>query len=79
MMMQQPSRLALSKVWMCDAVEAPEAEEKSSVLDSLSGVPAEMLETIKGMTLLEVSELIKAAEETFETLPKTDDEEAAEE
>lgn len=60
MMLQQPSRLAMSKVWMCDAPaaedEAPAAEEKS-VLDDLSAGNAALLEQIKGMTLLEASEV----------------------
>jgi hypothetical protein len=56
--------------------EAPE-EEKSSVLDSLSGSPAEVLELMKGMTLLEASTLTKEVEETFGLVDKDDDEEEA--
>lgn len=63
MMIGQQSRVALSRVWMCDgeaAVAEPEdAEEKESVLDSLSDTNAALMESIKGMTLLEASELIK--------------------
>ena len=80
MMLRPPSQLARSKVFLCDAEEAPAAEEeKPSILDSLAGAPAELLEKIKGMTLLEASELIKEAEKTFNVGPKTDDEEASEE
>ena len=60
MMLQQPSRLAMSKVWMCDAPVAAEespAEEKGSVLDDLSAENAALLEQLKGMTLLEASEV----------------------
>ena len=62
---------------MCDADgaadEAPAAEEeKESVLDSLSAGSAELLDKIKGMTLMEASELIKAAEKTFNVGPKDD-------
>ena len=37
--------------------EAPAT--KDSVLDDLSGVPAEVLEAVKGMTLLEAKALLK--------------------
>ena len=66
--MHSQSRAAHSKVWMCDAPEeeAPAAdEEKGSILDSLAGMPAEVLDQIKGMSLMDVSSLIKDAEKTF--------------
>ena len=72
MMLHQQSRVSLSKVWMCDA-EAPAAEEEAaSVLDSLSAGNAEMLEKIKGLTLLEASQHIKEVDSTF-GLNKDDD------
>ena len=74
------SKLSQSKLWMCDAAvaEPEEAAETptESVLDSLSPGNAEILETIKGLTLTEVAALIKDAEKTFGTGPKgADDEE----
>ncbi|EOD40634.1 hypothetical protein EMIHUDRAFT_251065 [Emiliania huxleyi CCMP1516] len=68
---------------MCDAGEdAPAAEEEppaASVLDDLSGVPAEVLETVKGLTLLEAAALIKEVDATFKVGDyKEEDEEAAE-
>ena len=39
----------------------------------LSGVPAEMLEKIKGMSLLDISALSKQVEETFNLGDKDDD------
>ena len=82
MMLQTQSRsCALSKVWMCDGAEAPAEEpaeeEKPSVLDTLDGVPAELLESIKGMTLLDASNLIKEVDKTF-GLTKEDEEEEEE-
>ena len=51
MLPQHASRVAHSRVWMmCDAAEAegPAPEEEKSVLDSMSALPAELLEKIKG-------------------------------
>ena len=58
-MLQQRSQLALSKVWMCDAPEEAPAEEAAavSVLDDLSAENAALLESIKGLTLMEASEV----------------------
>ncbi len=77
--LHHPSRVAHSKVWnMCDAPteEAPAEEAAASVLDSLSAGNAELMEKIKGMTLLEASELIKEVESTFDVGPKSDDDDA---
>ena len=57
--------------------EAPAEEEKESVLDSLSAGNSELLEKIKGMTLMQASELIKAAEKTFNIGDQEEEEEAA--
>lgn len=82
MMLQPQSRLALSKVWMCDAEApaedaAPAEEEKPSILDSLDGVPAELLETIKGMTLTDAAALIKEVDQTFGLVDDEEEEEEA--
>ena len=61
---------------MSDAPEDAPAE--ASVLDSLSDGSAEMLEKIKGLTLLEAAELIKDVEDTFGLGPKEEEEEEAE-
>ena len=79
MMLQPTSRVALSRVWMCDGGEAEEAPaeapaDEKSILDDLSGVPAEMLEKIKGMSLLDISALSKQVEETFNLGPKDEEE-----
>ena len=58
------------------AEEAP-AEDAGSILDSLSGLPAELLEKIKGMTLLDASNLIKEAEKTFNVGAGADDDDDA--
>ena len=80
MMLHQQSRLSLSKVWMCDgeaAEEAPAADDSAvSVLDSLSAGNAEMLEKIKGLTLVEAAALIKEVDSTF-GLNKDDDDDDA--
>ena len=71
------SKLALSKVLMSEEAEAAAdapAEAEGSILDSLSGVPAELLEKIKGLTLEEAAALIKDVDKTF-GLKKDDDEE----
>lgn len=78
MLLQQPSRVGLSKVWMCEeptaAADEPAAEEESSFdLESLSDANKEMLEQIKGMTLQDAAALIKDVEKTFNVGPKTDD------
>ena len=81
MMLHQQSRVALSRVWMCDAPaeDAPADEPAAtSVLDDLSPGNAEILEAVKGMTLLEASELIKEVESTFNVGPKSDDDDDAE-
>ena len=84
MLPQHASRVSHSRVWMmCDAAEAeePAPEEEKSVLDSLSALPAELLEKIKGMTLADVASLTKDVEKTFNVGPKSgddDEEEAAE-
>ena len=71
------SKLARSKLLMCDAAVAePEAEDKPSVLDTLSESNAAILEQIKGLTLVEAAELIKQCEETFHG---GDEDEAADE
>jgi len=78
----QQSKLARSKLLtMCDAAVAEEAaeEEKGSVLDSLSDGNAALLETIKGMTLMEVADLIKEVDNTFHFGDEDEEEEAAEE
>lgn len=80
MMLQHPSRAALSKVWMCDAPaeEAPAEDEKASFdLSSISPDNAAMMETIKGLTLTEAAALIKEVESTFNVGPKKDEEEEA--
>lgn len=46
------SKLSISKVRM-EEEEAPAEAAKDSVLDGLSGLPAEVLDAVKGMTLLE--------------------------
>lgn len=63
---------------MCEAAEAEPAveDEKASVLDDLSPGNAEILEQIKGLTLLEASALIKEVESTFNVGPKSDDDDA---
>ena len=74
-----PSKLGLSKVRivMDDAAEeAPAEENKESVLDSLSAGNADLLDKIKGLTLLEASELIKEAEKAFNVGPKDDEDDA---
>ena len=78
MLPQHASRVSHSRVWMmCDAAEAeePAPEEEKSVLDSLSALPAELLEKIKGMTLADVASLTKDVEKTFNVGPKSDDDE----
>mmetsp|Transcript_11889 Transcript_11889/g.27029 ORF Transcript_11889/g.27029 Transcript_11889/m.27029 type:complete len:90 (-) Transcript_11889:153-422(-) len=59
--------------------EEAAAEEKPSVLDSLSGAPADVLEKMKGMTLMEAAELTKEAEKVFGLVDDDDDEAPAEE
>ena len=49
----------------CVAAEGTAEEEKESVLDSLSAGNAEMLDSIKGMTLVEAAALMKEIESTF--------------
>ena len=79
----QQSKLARSKLIMCDAdaaVAEPEpAEEKESVLDSLSDTNAELLEKIKHMTLMEAADFIKQIDSTFNFGDEDEEEEAAEE
>jgi hypothetical protein len=79
MTLHRPARAALATVRMCDAPaeEAPADEEapKESVLDSLSEGNAEMLETIKGLTLAEAAALCKEVETTFDLGPKDEAEE----
>ena len=80
----QQSKLARSKLIMCDAdavvAEPPEpAEEKESVLDSLSDTNAELLEKIKHMTLMEAADFIKQIDSTFNFGDEDKEEEAAEE
>lgn len=82
-MPMQQSKLARSKLFMCDAdaaVAEPEdaaAEEKESVLDNLSETNAELMEKIKSMTLMEAAEFIKQIDATFHF--GDEEEEAAEE
>ena len=64
------SKLALSRVWMCDegeaAAEEPAAEEKGgSIFDTISALPAELIEKIKGLTLLEAKDLIEDVDNAF--------------
>ena len=80
MALQQSSRVVMPRIAMRDAEEAPAEEapaEEGSILDSLSGVASDVLEKIKGMTLLEATELIKEAETTFDVGPKSDDDDDA--
>ena len=81
-----PSKVAFSKVSpftvrMEEGEDAPveEAPAEGSILDSLSGLPAELLEKIKGMTMLEASELIKEAEKAFNVGAGADSDDAEEE
>lgn len=62
-----------------EPAEEAAAEEKPSVLDSLSGAPADVLEKMKGMTLMEAAELTKEAEKVFGLVDDDDDEAPAEE
>lgn len=86
-MLPTPSKVAYSKVTpfsvlMEEGEEAPAEEapaEEGSILDSLSGLPAELLEKIKGMTMLEASELIKEAEKAFNVGAGADSDDAEEE
>jgi hypothetical protein len=80
--MRTSSKLAMSKVVRMEDDEPAEeaaAEEKPSVLDSLSGAPADVLEKMKGMTLMEAAELTKEAEKVFGLVDDDDDEAPAEE
>ena len=72
------SKVAMSKLWMCEGEEAPAEEAASSVLDDLSSGNAELLEQIKGLTLVEAAALIKEVDSTF-GLTKEDEEEVQEE
>ena len=59
---------------------APAAEDEPSILDSLSALPAELLDKIKGMTMMDATELIKKVDSTFGVGDsKTEEEESAEE
>ena len=76
--LHHPSRLALSKVWMCDgdaAVAEPPADEGESSfdLDSISDDNKALMEKIGGMTLMDAAALIKEVESTFNVGPKSDD------
>ena len=80
------SKLALSRVWMCDegeaAAEEPAAEEKEgSIFDTISALPAELIEKIKGLTLLEAKDLIEDVDNAFGvgSAAGKDDEEESEE
>ena len=81
------SKLALSRVWMCDegeaAAEEPAAEEKEgSIFDTISALPAELIEKIKGLTLLEAKDLIEDVDNAFgvgSAAGKDDDDDASEE
>ena len=55
---------------MCDegeaAAEEPAAEEKEgSIFDTISALPAELIEKIKGLTLLEAKDLIEDVDNAF--------------
>lgn len=80
MMPHSQSKLALSKVWMCDAPEEAPADEApaASAVADLSADQAATLESIKGMTLLEASQLIKEMESSFNVGPKKDDDDEEE-
>ena len=80
------SKLALSRVWMCDegeaAAEEPAAEEKEgSIFDTISALPAELIEKIKGLTLLEAKDLIEDVDNAFGvgSAAGKDDDDASEE
>ena len=80
------SKLALSRVRMCDegetAAEEPAAEEKEgSIFDTISALPAELIEKIKGLTLLEAKDLIEDVDNAFGvgSAAGKDDDDASEE
>ena len=72
---------------MCDegeaAAEEPAAEEKEgSIFDTISALPAELIEKIKGLTLLEAKDLIEDVDNAFgvgSAAGKDDDDDASEE
>ena len=78
--LRQQSRVAMSRVWMCDAEDAPAeepAEESAtSVLDDLSSENAALLDQIKGLTLEEAAALMKDMESAFNVGPKGDDDDS---
>ena len=48
------------------AAEEPAAEEKEgSIFDTISALPAELIEKIKGLTLLEAKDLIEDVDNAF--------------
>ena len=79
-----PSAMPL-RVRMCDegeaAAEEPAAEE-GSIFDTISALPAELIEKIKGLTLLEAKDLIEDVDNAFgvgSAAGKDDDDDASEE
>ena len=83
---QTQSKVALSRVWMCDGEAAEESaepeKEEGSIFDTISALPAELIEKIKGLTLVDAAALIKEVDQTFgvgEAAGKDDDESESEE
>ena len=82
-----PSAMPL-RVRMCDdgeaAAEESAAEEKAegSIFDTISALPAELIEKIKGLTLLEAKDLIEDVDNAFgvgAAAGKDDDDDTSEE